>query len=50
MQSGIEVTGHLHSGIDDARNTAALALKMYKEGNYLHITKDLNSYAMNRKF
>jgi ERI1 exoribonuclease 2 len=42
IQSGIRASGNLHSGIDDARNTATLAWKMYKDGSYLRITSDLN--------
>lgn len=51
VQSGIDFIGRPHSGLADARNTAALAYKMNKEGSFLRITKDLNSnYEMNRSF
>lgn len=50
VQSGIDFVGRPHSGLDDARNTAALAYKMHKEGSFLRITKDLNQHELNRWF
>jgi Exonuclease len=35
---GLTFEGHHHSGLSDARNTAALALKMMHEGAQLRIT------------
>lgn len=49
-QSGIQFVGRPHNGLDDARNTAALAWKMYNEGCFLRVTKDLNQHELNKWF
>lgn len=36
--AGLEWEGRAHSGLDDARNTAALAMKLLREGMVLQIT------------
>lgn len=50
LQSNLEFEGRPHSGLDDARMTAKLAAKMFKEGSILRITKDLNNGILNRSF
>ena len=51
VNQGMEFVGRPHSGIDDARMTAYLAHKLYKEGSYFRITKDMNHYSnFNRPF
>ncbi|CAG9805131.1 unnamed protein product [Chironomus riparius] len=51
INQGMEFVGRPHSGIDDARMTAYLAHKLYKEGSYFRITKDMNHYSnFNRPF
>jgi len=48
--SNLEFVGQPHSGIADARMTASLAHKMYNEGAYFRVTKDLNQHDLNRPF
>lgn len=49
-QSKLDFEGRPHSGLDDARMTAKLAAKMFKEGSLLRVTKDLNNGILNRNF
>lgn len=42
---GLDFIGTPHSGIDDARMTALLAHKLYKDGIHFRITKDMNHYS-----
>lgn len=44
---GMEFEGREHSGIDDAKNLAALTYKMRCDGALLTITKDLTPFQMN---
>ncbi|XP_055856357.1 ERI1 exoribonuclease 2 isoform X3 [Episyrphus balteatus] len=47
---GLEFEGREHSGIDDAKNLAALACKMVNDGASLAITKDLTPFQLNMNF
>lgn len=50
-QSKLVFEGRPHSGIDDARMTAYLAFKMFKDGAHFRYTKDFNQNRfMNRPF
>jgi len=44
---GLGFEGREHSGIDDAKNLAALAFKMVGDGATLSITKDLTPFQLN---
>ncbi|XP_030636170.1 ERI1 exoribonuclease 2 [Chanos chanos] len=46
---GIEFSGRQHSGLDDARNTARLALRMMLDGCVMKLTKTLCRTALRRQ-